>query len=67
MELVLGEACDCKSLGTLVASGVPGMADREGEQLVWAMPACDDSCGEGGIPFREARSIFPGSKGISPH
>ena len=45
------------------------MGDREGEQLVWtmslALPACDDSCGEEGIPFREAGSIFPTLKGIS--
>ena len=71
MQLALGEAHDCEAVGTLVASGIPGMGDREGEQLVQAMllavPACDDSCGEGGIPFKEARSIFHGSKGISPH
>ena len=71
MELALGEAHDCKVLGILVASGLPGMGDREGEWLVWAMSlavlACDDSCGEEGISFMEARSIFPGSRGISPH
>ena len=57
------------ALETLGATGVPGMGDREGECLVWvessAIPACDDSCGEGGISFRVAGSIFPASWGIS--
>ena len=30
-----------------------------------AVPDCDDLCGEGVIPFREAGSILPASKGIS--
>ena len=47
----------------------PWWGEREGGWLVWAMslaiPDCDDPCGEEGIPFREAGSIFPASKGIS--
>ena len=70
MELALGEAHDCEVLGTVVPSGVPGMGDGEGEWLVWAMslavPTCDGCCGEGGIPFREAKSILCGLKGIPP-
>ena len=67
MEWALWEAHDCEALGTLVASGVPG--GSEGEWLVWAVssavPTCHDSCGEGGISFREAGFIFPGLEGVS--
>ena len=67
--MALGEAHEGEALGTLVASEVPGMGDREDEQLVWAMllamPVCNDSYGEGGISFREAGSIFPALKEIS--
>ena len=69
MEWALEEAHDGEALGTLVASVAPGRGDREGEWLVWAIssavPTCDDSCGEGGISFREARFIFPGSERVS--
>ena len=70
MDLALGEACDCEALGTLVASGLPGVEDGEDEQLVWAassaVPTCDDPWGEGSISFWEARSIFPGLRGFPP-
>ena len=60
----------CKALGVLISSWAPGGEEGEGEQLVWAMslavPTCDDPCGEGGIPCREAGSIFLGLKGIPP-
>ena len=69
LKVALGEAHEGGTLGTLVASGVSGRGDGEGEWLVWAvslaMSACDDPRVEGGIPFREAGSIFPASKGIS--
>ena len=67
--MALGEAHGCGALGTLVSSGAPGREDEKGEWHVWTMllaiPDCDDPCGEGGIPFREAGSIFPVFKGIS--
>ena len=69
LKMALGETHICEAMGILVASEVPGMGDRGGEQLVWAMssamPAYDDSYGEGGITFRETGSIFSASKGIS--
>ena len=46
---VIEFACDWMGVGLPSLSRVPGMG--EGEQLEWAMtsavPACDDSCGEG--------------------
>ena len=67
--MALGEAHECRALGTLNSSGAPSGEEEEGDQLVWAMssaiPDCDDPCGEGGMTFREAGSIFPTSKRIS--
>ena len=68
MELALGEACDWEAVEMLVTSGVPGMG--EGEWIEWTMSlailVCNDSCKEGGICFREARSTFPILEGIFP-
>ena len=65
LKMTLGEAHECGALGTLVSSGTPGREDGEGEWLVCtmslALPDYDDPCEEGGIPFREAGSIFPAS------